>query len=386
MIGNASLALAQQQYFAYFQTDNHQPFFVKLNSKLLSSSSSGYLIIPKLQNGVYIIHLGFPKNEKAEQTFNFTVNGRDLGYLIKDFGEKGWGLFNFQTMEVLMASKPSPSQKNLKDTSTDAFSNILANVVNTPSIKEKTVEAAEQKVQLPAVKVNTDSNNVATAKNNGMYLHKKSDSANQPTLVNNKVVRYNTIIETEGRTFIYIVKENGQSDTVRVFLPVSKIKTIAKPLAEERLKKENSEIKSKNQKPSEKFLQIELPNPNVGNASGQPDSSQKQANNAGEGKLKFNSDCKSIATNEDFINVRRKMVAQETENEMINEAQKYFKQKCYATEQVKGLSSLILGEKNKVEFFKIAYPFVYDTNNFPSLQGQLTQEAYIKSFKAMLIK
>ena len=174
MIGNASLALAQQQYFAYFQTDNHQPFFVKLNSKLLSSSSSGYLIIPKLQNGAYIIHLGFPKNEKAEQTFNFTVNGRDLGYLIKDFGEKGWGLFNFQTMEVLMASLPSPSQKNLKDTSTDAFSNILANVVNTPSIKEKTVEAAEQKVQLPAVKVNTDSINVATAKNNGMSLHKNN--------------------------------------------------------------------------------------------------------------------------------------------------------------------------------------------------------------------
>ena len=104
-------------------------------------------------------------------------------------------------------------------------------MVNTPSIKEKTVEAAEQKVQLPAVKVNTDSNNVATAKNNGMYLHKKSDSANQPTPVNNKVVQYNTIIETEGRTFIYIVTENGQSDTVRVFLPVSKIKTIAKPLA-----------------------------------------------------------------------------------------------------------------------------------------------------------
>ena len=80
------------------------------------------------------------------------------------------------------------------------------------------------------------------------------------------------------------------------------------------------------------------------------------------------------------------MVAQESENAMIREAQKIFKQKCFSTDQVKGLSSLILSEKNKMDFFKMTYPFVYDSSNFHTLQSQLTEEIYINSFKAMLIK
>jgi hypothetical protein len=46
-----SPANAQQNHFIYIQAENNQAFYVKLDKKVLSSSVSGYLIIPKLTDG-----------------------------------------------------------------------------------------------------------------------------------------------------------------------------------------------------------------------------------------------------------------------------------------------------------------------------------------------
>ncbi len=51
----------------YFQTENKQQFYVKLGSKIFSSSSAGYLIVAKLKEGDYTITYGFPKNEWPEK-------------------------------------------------------------------------------------------------------------------------------------------------------------------------------------------------------------------------------------------------------------------------------------------------------------------------------
>ncbi|MEO7766014.1 MAG: hypothetical protein ABIS01_01265, partial [Ferruginibacter sp.] len=42
---------AQQNHFIYVQTENRQPFYVKVNSKLYSSSATGYLVVAKLKEG-----------------------------------------------------------------------------------------------------------------------------------------------------------------------------------------------------------------------------------------------------------------------------------------------------------------------------------------------
>src|SRR5882757_6295280 len=83
-------AHAQQNHFKYIQADNRQPFYIKLDKKILSSSASGYLIIPKLQEGNYTLTIGFPKNEWPEQNVTCSVNKKDAGYLLKNFGDKGW--------------------------------------------------------------------------------------------------------------------------------------------------------------------------------------------------------------------------------------------------------------------------------------------------------
>ena len=69
---------------------------------------------------------------------------------------------------------------------------------------------------------------------------------------------------------------------------------------------------------------------------------------------------------------------------MIAVARKTFKSTCFSTEQIKNLSVLFLKDDGRYKFFDAAYPFVYDTQNFSSLQQLLTDPYFIDRFKAMI--
>ena len=91
---------AQKDHFLYFQTEGKQSFYIKLDNKIFSSSASGYLIIPKLNEGKYVITFGFPKNEWPEQVINYKLE-KDAGLVLKNFGEKGWEVVNLQSLNVI---------------------------------------------------------------------------------------------------------------------------------------------------------------------------------------------------------------------------------------------------------------------------------------------
>lgn len=78
------------------------------------------------------------------------------------------------------------------------------------------------------------------------------------------------------------------------------------------------------------------------------------------------------------------MAASENDEDMLNEAKKYFKIKCFTTSQLKNLSTLFLNDEGKYKFFDTAYSYVTDTENFSSLQAELKEEYYINRFRAML--
>src|SRR4051794_36238832 len=131
-------AHAQQLHFIYIQADNKQPFSVELNGKYYSSSSIGYIILPKLTDGTYTMKINFGKNSFPEQSFTVNVTGKDYGYALKNFDDKGWGLFNFQTTDVLMNNNSTTSSSPITQpagvTNNSAFGNMLADVVNDKSI------------------------------------------------------------------------------------------------------------------------------------------------------------------------------------------------------------------------------------------------------------
>lgn len=402
--------IAQQNYFIYLQTDNKQPFYVKLDKEIYSSSSSGYAIISKLQKGTYIFNIGFPKKEWPEQKITLNIDS-DAGYSLKNFNDKGWGLFNLQTLAVNMANKETEMENSVIEV--NDFAGTLANVVNTPSLNEKKVPVKKEPEPFAKTEVTE-----AVKKQEPTITEKepeqevvKNEKVYSTSVTNNSVKRVRKVTDAQGIAMVYI---DNSKDTIQVFIadvaPDRKTEMVINPpavpskTAEEKIVVNKAEPVVTNVSEDKRFLNMELPNPNAeeGTTTSTQEknieivSAQKEisaAKNEKEttevkvvtnNKLTFNSDCKAIATDDDFLKTRKRMASETSAEGMINAAKKRFKSACYSTEQIRNLSVLFLKDETRYKFFDAAYPFVHNTQNFPDLVSALTDEYYISRFKAML--
>jgi hypothetical protein len=93
--------------------------------------------------------------------------------------------------------------------------------------------------------------------------------------------------------------------------------------------------------------------------------------------------CKDIATDRDFINLRRRMVEQRGEPQMQAIAFQSFQKKCYSCAQVKNLSVLFLKDNSRYAFLELSFPYVFDKENFMGLQSVLTESSNIEQFKGL---
>jgi len=374
---------AQHQHFLYLQTDNKQPFFVRVNEQVYSSSTSGYVVIPKLVKGDYNLSVGFPKNEFPQQSIAIKING-DGGYLLKNFPDKGWGLYNIHTMEVIMAGAQKANTPVTSSTRTDAFSNVLADVVNTPSLKEEQAKVKDPEVKAPAPQPEP------------ARIQEQVTTANtiQPS-----IIKLSSTKDEQGSYAVYLDPSSG--DTIKVFIGnmqetvvVKKEEPVAKPdmttKTEDKTGVEQKEVKTA--EPEDKrFLNIEIPPVKNKDTAAVivetkiPEVKAGIPSQTNKGLL-INSDCKALAGENDFMKARKKMAAEDNPEDMISAARKLFKSKCFSTEQVKNLAVLFLNDEGKYKFFDAAYPFVHDTQNFSQLQSELKDEYYISRFRAMVRK
>ena len=201
----------QQNHFIYIQTGNKQPFYVKLDKKLLSSSVSGYLIVPKLRDSVYHLVIGFPKNEWAEQKITCKIDQADAGYLLKNFGERGWGLFNFQTMNLVMADTAIINDQAGKyEKNNDEFTNILASVVNDPGLKEPDMILEEPKPEIGSVK------KVTHEKKGFKKSIKTILSPIQKAGYHSRIAKLSYKKSRDSLRMVYVDKINGKADTINV--------------------------------------------------------------------------------------------------------------------------------------------------------------------------
>ena len=368
---------AQEYHFVYIQTENQQPFSVRVNDKLLSSSGSGYLIIPQLTTGEYRLEIGFPKNQWPTQRIQIEVK-KDQGYVLKDFGNKGWGLFNFQTMNVVMnvngeAGKTNDSAKG------DGFADVLADVVGSPSIKEqKQPDPVSEPVKPVPVKDTTASVSSNETKVDSVKIVNKQEFPSPTKWVYNPPVKISSLLDNTGRSMIFIDTNNAGRDTIRVFIPYPEVKK-----EEEKIGK-TSPVEPQMEKPVDKPLRdtvSAIPNPPAVGIQ-KKDSAEVQTSPVKSGMS--NSDCKEQANDKDFLKLRKKMAAQYSEENMVVIAMKDFGKRCYTTEQISNLMVLFLTDKGRYSFLDAAYPFVSDSGNFPQLISRLTDEYYINRFKAMI--
>jgi hypothetical protein len=96
--------------------------------------------------------------------------------------------------------------------------------------------------------------------------------------------------------------------------------------------------------------------------------------------------CTVQASDRDFYKTRLDLAAATTEEAMMLAARTAFESKCYSTKQVKYLGMLFLSEQSRYNFLALAKPFVFDIENFPSLQSQFTEPDIIQKFRVLLKK
>jgi hypothetical protein len=415
-------ANAQQVHFVYLQTENSQPFYVKVNNKVVSSSPEGYVIIPNLVDNTYEMVIGFPKNEFPEEKFTVPVDKKNEGFLVKNFGEKGWSLFNMQTLAVINKTE-TPTVAVTTKIQDDPFSKMLASVVKDSSLLQKIEPVAEKPAdtvtQTPAV--------VDTPANAGVAVVEKPDSNTIETPVVEKpapITRILNLREKAGVEMIYVDKGEKDNDTVRIFMPVSEAEnkkegqvsvkeskindapsgidtshltitpTIVTAPPTSYDAKETSVVKDSS---FEKKETVERPAIIIYDSSSAVTKSSevaKAANKESEiivlpraaTSSKVNSDCKSFATDSDFLKLRKKMAAENNNEDMINAAKKVFRSQCFSTEQIRNLSYLFLNDEGKYMFFDAAYAYTSDSDQYANLESQLTDPYYITRFKAMIHK
>lgn len=345
LISAGVAASAQQTYFAYLQTENRQPFYVKMNNLRYSSTASGYVILPNLPGGKHELQIGFPKNEWGEQSVSVDLEQKDQGYLLKQFGDKGWGLFNLQTFAISMAAgKNNAVAGNAAPADAGEFAGMLSNVVKDPGIAKPEDRNIEKKT--------------VSEKPAAIPSEKPKEAPPAP------VVKRSQSSTPEGIRMEYTVRNDGKLDTVSIL--VDDLELNKKPKAGA----ESKEIRNPEPEPKPAATNPALENP--------PSSGAQNL------VISTNPACTNLASEGDFLKLRKRMAGESETERMLALAKKAFKDKCYSTEQLRNLSMLFLNDEGRYGFFDMAYPFTADPQQFPVLQAQLTDAYYISRFRAML--
>jgi len=95
--------------------------------------------------------------------------------------------------------------------------------------------------------------------------------------------------------------------------------------------------------------------------------------------------CSTMATYNDFLQLRKRMAAAADDDGMIAEARNTFKTMCFTTNQVKNLAYLFLTDDGKYRFFDSSYSYIVDREAFSTLSQLISELYYLNRFKAMLI-
>ncbi len=384
-----SCLLAQEKHFVFIQSDNHQPFYVSLNGKLYSSTAKGYLIIPKLVDGNYNFSIGFAQNAFSEQNFEFVINNKDLGFDLKNFGDKGWGLFNLQSFTVTMAQSGNTDNIS-KALSEKAIAKEDTDPIISFDKKKKTKLASQDLTKNTADTLATqqiaENEDEKDEEINSNTTVDESKGNNNNLTINNEIKKVSERNVEDGVHLAYVEANGKKADTINVIIPSDKsipenrdsssgTDTLDSAFASSAKDAVSENVTAA--KDSLKFLDL-----NTGKA--QKDTDIQSAVQQNEVSAITNSKCKGVATDEDYTRLRRKMAKETTDEKMISEAKKMYRNKCFTTNQIKRLSTLFLSDEGRYNFFNASYNSVADVSQYSLLQSEFIDPAFVSRFKAIL--
>ena len=353
------IAWAQPRHFVYFQHERSQPFYVKYEEQIFRSSSTGYLILSKLVRGRQQIELGVDSSHQQLLIFCWDSLSKDKGYLVKNFGDSGWVLYDLQLSEIIYPkSKIDPAgqtkgNKSLKESGLDAFGNMLAQVTRDSSVKYVVNERPENKTTgLRSVIIELNKNESQKSKEIKFLVREKKITDTVNVIFDNFLLH----------------------DTVKKTHPLDQVPSIVK-LPDFAIEN-SSRILADSGPSGEDSVQLIKSEDSI--IIHQDSSNALNVMNPGQ------SNCLKTADEDQFVKLRMRMAGQYTEEKMIEEAVGFFKQVCFTTTQLRRLSLLMAKDEMKYKFFASAIGYISDANQFPALRNELQEEINRLRFDALI--
>lgn len=191
-----STVYGQSAHYLFIQTENNQPFYLRLMGANLSSNATGYLLIPKLSNGEYELNIGFAQSDK-EQKFTIKVEGKDLGFSLKQELDNNWSLFNLVDFSLIKG---------------------LAVAVQSMEVKKAVVvEIPDEPIKEPIKQVGKEQETKPTAIKEVVQSPKAIKVLPEIKKIYDKATE-------EGIDMVFIVSGSPKNDTVILYVPALKPK------------------------------------------------------------------------------------------------------------------------------------------------------------------
>lgn len=238
-------AQSTDNHFIYIQAKDKQPFYVILNSKVYSSSTIGYLIIPKLKNGTYTLKIGFPKQSADESVFKCVVDDADVGYSLQKSDNGNLGLLDLQTQNLIAAAgntnnnsaAPIAATQNIvtntAPATSSAFGDMLSSVSNDSTLNRQMV------TQQPKAVMQQDAANGTSVQADNFGNNPQADAKAviaasgqknlKPASVSDDTDQtYGVIKSSEnptdaGQQMTFILFNSRSTDTVQIVVPQSAV-------------------------------------------------------------------------------------------------------------------------------------------------------------------
>lgn len=453
-LGQAS---AQKEYFFYFQSDNYNPFFLKMNDKVYSASAEGYLILPRLVDSTYTFSIGKNGAQAMESRFVVPVTQKDRGFLIRE-QENRFQLFDLQTLRTIQPQESGSRSGTSFIKKDDPFTRLLALAADDTSLlyvftepekpktetakapvvktEPETIKAPVSKTETETIKdaVRTEADEAVVPQRRDTVSHAnstnpetvKEKTAPVPAADNAVTAQVQTAVKDSAQAASAPKpKEKGKGqtvtqsgimkDTAAVAVAQERVPAEVKTenVAEERSAGYKRSVVTRRSESSttEGFglvfldshdagvdtIRLLIPNPKFAYqkpAEEEPADTKKFLDVTTEsaaadtvatvpGPVVKNA-CRAVAGNADFLRLRRYMAAKTKEEDMVSEAKKYFRNKCFTTGQVKHLSALFLTDRGKYLFFEAAQSHVADADGFPALQSEIKDAYFVDRFKVLV--
>jgi hypothetical protein len=374
---------SKAQHYFFIEADNQQAFYIKKNDSIYSSSANGFLIIPRNTEKTFTITVGFSMNKFPEVQFKLDEMDRDKGFQLKNFQEKGWGLFDRSSLLVIMQSatgvKVVENKVNKPQLEGGDFANMLSEVTD-----DKTL-LAKGKTVLKAAPKNADSK----------PLSKPVKPASKPEAKPNQLVQTTTSAASQVKPEI---KPNQSAQLITNTITKVKVDSSEKGMLSIEYIDKSAEGKA-----DVVDLKIEVPISQVAQSNAETDdlfnkqkqneltNLQKKDDSSKLNTQSFGLQSASICTfpkasEKDIKNIQRKLLGYVKGEEQVDFAEKGYKNKCFTTNQTMEISWFLLNEDMRLAFFKRIVNLISDQENVKLLESGFVKEDNIKSFREFISK